>query len=181
MTRKEYLEKLEEVQSVYPHLEIVESNDSISDYPSGIREALIGFKDIDEVEQVAEKYFSRLDILEFDRKDGHHFYTRRGCNWDGIDVDSKIGDDYELFTGNGKQYFEEQKDILRDMLEYEESVEVFQVALEQIKEICDAADYKDDDEQLIIREGKLQDTIKKNPTEFSYDTHNYVIGICELN
>jgi hypothetical protein len=180
MTRKEYLEKLEEVQSVYPHLEIVESNDNINGYPSGIREALIGFKDIDEVNEVARKYFDVTCIHEFDRKDGHHFYTRVGCSWNGIDVQSKVGDDYELFGGTGNQYFEEQKDVFDDFINYADNIEAVQSLVDQVKTICDAADSKDENEVLIIHEGSVFDVVEKNPTSFSFDTHNYVIGICEF-
>jgi hypothetical protein len=181
MTREEYSEKLQHIVDVYPSLRIVETNDDKSDFPHGVREALIGFRDMDVANEVAEKYFKKTCIFELDRPDGHHFYTRlRDWMCDGIDVERYLSDDCITFYGTGQQYFKENKGNLMEMLENADSIEEVKDAVEQFEKICDAAYDKNDDEMLIICNGELYDTVKQQPVEFSYDSHNYVIGICEL-
>jgi hypothetical protein len=180
MKREEYIERLEQAQVEYPHLEIVESNDNLNGYPSGIRLALLGFNDVDEVEEVADKYFDNSFIFEFDRKDGSQFYTRRynALRGYGIDVAKKLGDTYELFHGTGDEYFEEYAqdtiiDFAKDVVDIDDILELVKAQ----KEIIDEANNKGDDEAIVIHEGHYVDTIDSNPVSFSHDTHNYYIGI----
>jgi hypothetical protein len=183
MTREDYSLKLQEIQIDYPHLSVVETNDSINGYPSGIREALIGFKNMDEANEVAKKYFTSCNVYLLDRPEGHHFYTRRGdCAWDGIDVQSIVSDDYELYSGSGQQYLKDWIDNIKGFIDdIENYIDTVRTLLNsQVLPICEDIDNLADDEMMILREGEYYDTVKKQPTEFSYDSHCYAIGVLEL-
>jgi hypothetical protein len=127
-------------------------------------EALIGFKDIEEANEIAKKYYGIAHLYLLDRKAGHHFYRRLGaCAWDGIDVESIISDDDSLWYENGRAYLNEISEFgLPDI---------------EADRIITAANEKRDDEMLLLHEGCLVEVLPKEPVSFNYDSHSYVIGL----
>lgn len=96
MTYNEYLETLDTIVEQYPHLKIVETNSSLSDFPKNIIKGIIGFSSMEEAQEVVYKFgFSDFsNLYELDRLAGHHFYTRKGYGaYNGIDYYNILSDD----------------------------------------------------------------------------------------
>jgi hypothetical protein len=185
MTKEDYREFLEQIQEEYPHLEIVETNDTTTDYPSGIRKALVGFYDIDEAREVLEKYGTKTaKLYELDRPDGHHFFTRRGrmTSTESINTRSIIGDDCELVSFASYDSDEAFGRTLADVINScGGSLNDILEVLKNSEEIINKVSQMDiDTEEMLIVEGRYEEIVAKEPVRFSYDTHNYVIGFLEL-
>jgi hypothetical protein len=159
-------------------LDIIETTSGSNGYPSNLGKALIGFESFEKVEELAIKY--NLEIAQFNKKDGWHFWFRAGS---GVyepfnNSAADYGDNYDEFQKMEESEFieKEVKFFFDDDRESFEEIEAF---LKQKKEIWQEIEKMNDGEIVITYEGRYYETIQKQSMAFYYDTKHTVIGLQE--
>lgn len=111
MNKYEYLSDIAEEEM----LELIETTDSNTGYPSHIEPALIGFDSWEQLKEVAEKY--DLIICEFSRRDGWRLWFRRHSYVSTpYEIDeSQFGPNVEIWkSGTHSDYFDFAIDQLKN-------------------------------------------------------------------
>jgi hypothetical protein len=168
MTRTEYNEILNKVVAKYAHLEVVMSSNHGE---RGLARAIIGFRSMKEVKEVAKEFgfddYENVFLLA--HKAGNDFYFRMYNGVEsGVPYESMLSMD-EFVTFEPYDHFKER--VLSDT-----GIDA------EFPEIKQALDARKKGEVVIINESSMTvvDTIAKVATHFSYDLTTYEIGICNI-
>lgn len=168
------MKTLEQIASDH-NLELIDSVEGCGNgYPRNFEQAIIGFENWQQVEEIAQKY--NLDIISFHRKDGWNWYEREDFVHEPFKIStSSYGDDYFSFTLEDAEDFYENE--VKFALEDFDNIESLQKFINEKKELLDKIEALDEDEMVITCEGRYYETIKKEMIEWDFDTHHYVIGV----
>lgn len=160
------------------NLELIESVEGANNgYPRNFKQAIIGFENWQQVEEIAKKY--NLDIISFHKRSGWNFWERSNFMDEPYKItSSSYGDDYSEFTlADVDTFFENEVEFALGDFDNLEDLYKFvctkKALLDKIKEL-------DEDEILIAECGEYYETIKKEMIEWDFDTHLYVIGVIRI-
>lgn len=167
------MKSLEEI--AYEHgLDLIETTSEMNGYPRNLKKAIIGFNTFDEAWELANRY--GLSVQEFTRRDGWQLWVRGGRMWEEYDYAQIREDDTDIEVyspGEEDDVIEELKyflgicDDLGEMRHF----------INNTREVLDALNDCEDNQIVITSFGKLEGVYERKVMSYSYDTHQYVIGI----
>lgn len=170
-TKNEILELAREA-----NLTTVEITYGMNGYPQRLGDwGIIGFDNMEAAEKFAKD--NGGEVSHFESRDGWHFWNQKGNAWKPYTSDnmlSDMGDNYSFADSSNEFYAEQLKDIAAD---FDGDFTDLEVAIKRIKEIIEAVESADDDEDVIVHEGRYYDTVKKEMMRYNHDTHRYAIGV----
>ena len=168
---------LEEI--AYEHgLDLIETTSEMNGYPRNLKKAIVGFSTFDEAQRLADMY--DLTVQEFTRRDGWQLWVRGGRMYEEYDYvqiwrDNANTDITTYSPGEEDEvmcelkYFLEHCDDLNDMRCY----------INNTEDVLDALNGCEDNQIVVTSYGKLEGVYECKVMSYSYDTHQYVIGIGE--
>lgn len=155
-------------------LQYVETTSGTNGYPENIQDAIVGFDNWEQLEEVATKY--NLNAINLHKRDGWQLYERQGIATEPFKNSSNdYGDDY--FEYNDAEAY--QKQIMEDIFPYTElsTFEDIENWIKERKEVYNELLTCGEDEIVITYQGRFYEKIHKLSMNFSHDTHNYIIGL----
>lgn len=159
-------------------LRFVETTSESNGYPSNLKDALIGFDTFEEAEALAKEH--GLDIMLLHRRDGWQLWHRKANAYEPMTITSAdYGDDYsDLQCMSAEDFYAEE---VAPMLDAFSTLAELKAFVESKEEIRDEMLTMGEDEIMILHDGKFYEKIEKNPMSWSFDTHNYEIGLVRLS
>lgn len=173
-----------EIQSM--NLEMVETTDSGTGYPSHIRNGYIGFESFSDAEEFA--YAHGMDVIILHRKDGWNLWTRCNKAHRAFYPEGLIGNDSSIWIEpKDKEWFIRWvKDDIKDIL-YNLSLEdVIELATQYNEIISDIDNIEENEKMLAIVDngGYSYPCGEIYPKEMMRihddDVNEYAIGVVEL-
>lgn len=159
-------------------LHFVETTSESNGYPRNLKDALIGFDTFDEAEALAKEH--GLDIMLLHKRDGWQLWHRKGNAYEPMTITSAdYGDDYSDLEYMGEEDFYDEE--VAPMLDAFSTLAELKAFIEDQEEIWEEMSVMDRDELMILHDGKFYEMIEKNPMSWSFDTHNYEIGLVRLH
>jgi hypothetical protein len=158
-------------------LHAVTTSKGTNGYPKDLKDAIIGFKNWEQAEKLAEKY--ELKIIKIHKRYGWDLFERNESEvHEPIKITAEMyGDDYAVWKGDNVQaYFDaEIKDRLADFNNWDNLATFINKQQKIISEI----DNRFDDELIITYRGEYFDTVNENTMEWIFDSHIYEIALME--
>lgn len=156
--------------------EEIETTSASNGYPSHLKWATIGFETFEEAEEYAKE--NGGSIMSFHKRDGWNLWVRENAVYEPYTVsEDDYGDNHELL-----EYGSIDEDNFCDLyikqaIEGVDDVKTIAEIVSNAKDIWNA--YKDlsEGEAVHIQEGCYAEVIKIKTMSWSYDTHNYTIGV----
>lgn len=170
-------ERFREFAENNSNLRFIETTDGMNGYPSHLMPALVGFETFKDAEDFAQEH--DLDTMCFHKRDGWQLWERKNVVYEPLNITAAdYGYNYSFIRKDEEEdYYDNYvKPYLSDF----SSVETLLRFIEVNKEIEDRLQAAQDDEVVITYCGGYWDTIKPKCMEWGFDTHNYVIGVIDL-
>lgn len=166
---------LEIIQMDY-ELEMIETTTGVNGYPQNLKHALIGLKNFEQAQEIANKH-PEVRITTFHKRDGCQLWERNSNNtYEPLQNSaSDFGADCNQFTSEDAEDFFENE--VKQFLEDFENFEDLNKFLKESEEVLDKIQLCGDNELVITYQGRYYDTIEKESMSFYHDTHHYAIGI----
>lgn len=159
--------------------ELIETTSEPNGYPRNLRKAIIGFETFEQAEELAEKH--GLSIEMFERRDGWDLWTRRNRIFKPFDMANiYVGEGYDFYKTMSFEEFCEREDIQGQLKECTDFYEM-QARLESFKELFEEIESLKEGEILIKNNDGNTFVSKEYTMQYSYDTHNYAIGLIDYN
>lgn len=159
-------------------LELIETTSEKNGYPKNLKNAIIGFKTFYDAQKLADKY--DLTVQEFTRRDGWQFWVRVGRMWEEYDYAQILKDDERA---NIKIYSSgEVLDVMEELkyfLGICDGLGEMRRLINNTEKVLDALNSCGDNQFVVTSFGKLEGVYNRKVMSYSYDTRNYVIGLCE--
>ena len=158
---------------------LIETTSEANGYPRNLRKAIIGFESYEEAEKHAEKH--GLSIEMFERRDGWDLWTRRDRIFKPFDMASIYTEEgYDFYKNISFEEFCEREDVhgqLKECANFDE----MSAWLENFKELFEEIETLKEGE-ILIKDNYGNTFVSKEYTmQYSYDTHNYAIGLIDYN
>lgn len=161
------------------NLELISTTDSANGYPSNEMQAIIGFDNYEQAEELAEK--NNLSVEVFIKRDGNDFWFRTGNKaYEAFERESAdYGEDCTTYTKEDveKYYTNEIEGMLSDF----EDLDELSAFVDSHKAIYAALKNLKDGELLIVCNGEVCDTVQQTTMSYSNDSHMYAIGLINRN
>lgn len=155
-------------------LKYIETTSGTNGYPQNIQDAIVGFENWQQLEEVAEKY--NLNPINLHRRDGWQLFERNGTATEPfINSSNDYGDDHFEYD-DADAY---QKQIMEDVFPYAElsTFEDVEKWVKERKEVYDELLTCGENEIVITYQGRFFEKINKVSMSFSHDTHTYIKGL----
>lgn len=158
--------------------DLVDTTEGINGYPKNCGLAMVGFESYRDAEAIAETYDG--DVVLLHKRDGWNMWEKRGELREAVtlsleDVDYEFG--VEFTPRDSNDDIERTFDELVDGLE-EEDAATMRIRLSLLKNDIHSLN---EDEVIFAKIsdcGELVwETFDKHPIQWSYDTHNYQVGV----
>lgn len=158
-------------------LHFVETTSESNGYPRNLKDALVGFDTFEQAEALAKEH--GLDIMLLHKRDGWQLWHRKANAYEPMTITSAdYGDDYsDLQCMSEEDFYDEE---VAPMLDAFSTLAELKAFIESKEEIWDEMSTMDETELMILHDGKYYEKIEKNPMSWSFDTHNYEIGLVML-
>lgn len=156
----------------------IETTSGMNGYPRNLKNATVGFDTFEEAQEYAQQYGGY--IMSFHRRDGWQLWERGNgvCEPYTITEDD-YGTGHELLE-YGSIDEENFCDLyIKQALEGVDDVQSISEIVKDAAEIWDYYKNLDEGEAVHIQEGRYCDTIETKTMSWSYDTHNYIIGVLD--
>lgn len=161
------------------NLELISTTDSPNGYPSNEMQAVIGFNNYEQAEELAEK--NNLSVEIFTKRNGNDFWFRTGNKaYEAFERESAdYGEDCTTYTKEDveKYYANEIEGMLSDF----EDLDELSAFVDSHKAIYAALKNLKDGELLIVCNGEVCDTVQQTTMSYSNDSHMYAIGLINRN
>lgn len=161
-------------------LDLIETTSEMNGYPRNLRKAIIGFETFDEAQKLADMY--DLTVQEFTRRDGWQFWVREGKMWEEYDY-AQIRKEFDGANTDIKVYSTGEEDDVMEELKYFlgicEDLDEMRHFINNTEKVLNALNGCEDNQFVLTSFGELEGVYDRKVMSFSYDTHNYVIGIGE--
>ena len=171
---------LREIVKGKPLLCIVETTIGINGYPKCLKDAIVGFNNFKQAEDLAEKHNLRITTLR--KRDGWQLWERNSSTtFEPFKPTAEwYGDNYATWRGEDVEgYFENDvKPALAGILDIEDWY-VLESFFESKKKIIEHIECACDNELIVTCDGEYFDTIDAECMEWSFDTHNYIIALVD--
>lgn len=155
---------------------MVETTSEANGYPRNLRDVIVGFENFAQAEEFAKEIGGELIMLH--RRDGQQLWSRRDAWISGpIDPRDYLDDEVYIYEHMSE---DEWMDECRYLLENVESIGQLKNLVKAMEEIWDEIDTAGEDEIVVTRHFQHVATLSKELMEFSWDSHNYVIGVMEV-
>ncbi len=155
-------------------LKHVETTSGTNGYPQDIQEAIVGFENWEQLEEIAEKY--KLEAINLHKRDGWQLYERQGtASLPFKNSSEDYGDDYSQEDDADSYQKSEMEDVFPhlDLATFEEVEEW----LDDRKKVYDELLTCGENEVVITYQGRFYEKVRKVSMSFSHDTHNYIIAL----
>lgn len=158
---------------------LIETTSESNGYPRNLRKAIIGFESFEQAEELAEKH--GLSIEMFEKRDGWDLWARRDLIFRPFDMTSiYVEEGYDFYKKISFEDFYEREDVHGQLKECEDFDEM-QARLESFKELFEEIETLKEGEILIKDNNGNTFVSKEYAMQYSYDTHNYAIGLIDYN
>ena len=161
------------------NLELISTTDSSNGYPSNEMQAIIGFDNYEQAEELAEK--NNLSVEVFTKCDGNDFWFRTGNKaYEAFERESAdYGEDCTTYTKEDvEKYYANE---IEGMLSEFEDLDELSAFVDSHKAIYAALKNLKDGELLIVCNGEVCDTVQQTTMSYSNDSHMYAIGLINRN
>lgn len=158
-------------------LQYVETTSDANGFPRHIEGAIIGFECFEDAEALAKEH--GLTIMQLHKRDRWKFWYRKGETYEPLRITSAdYGDDYsELEQMDAEEFYSEE---VEPFLEDFSTLAKLKAFIEDKEELWESIENLDEGEIAILHEGRHYETIEKEMMSWSFDTHNYEIGLVAL-
>ena len=158
-------------------LHFVETTSESNGYPRNIKDALIGFDTFEEAEALAKEH--GLDIMLLHKRDGWQLWHRKANAYEPMAITSAdYGDDYsDLHCMSAEDFYDEE---VAPMLDAFSTLAELKAFVESKEAIWEEMSTMGEDELMILHDGQYYEKVEKSPMSWSFDTHNYEIGLVML-
>ena len=157
------------------NLELISTTDSSNGYPSNEIQAVIGFNNYEQAEELAEK--NNLSVEVFTKRNGNDFWFRTGNKaYEAFERESAdYGEDCTTYTKEDveKYYANEIEGMLSDF----EDLDELSAFVDSHKAIYAALKNLKDGELLIVCNGEVCDTVQQTTMSYENDSRMYAIGL----
>ena len=158
---------------------LIETTSEPNGYPRNLRKAIIGFENFEQVEELAEKH--NLSIELFERRDGWDLWARRGMIHKPFDMANiYVEEGYDFYKNMSFEEFCEREDVhgqLKECADFDEMsawLESYRDLFEEIESLKEG--------EILIKDNDGNTFVSKEyAMQYSYDTHNYTIGLIDYN
>lgn len=170
-TKHEILENAREMG-----LQTIEITTGMNGYPKGLGDwGVIDFDNLEAAEKFADE--NGGEVVLFESKNGWHFWNNRGHMnraFNADDLLKDMGDNYSYADDNNEYYAEQLAEIAK---EFDGDFEALENKIEDIKEIIQHVENADEDDMVIVSNGKFYETVKNSFMQYNYDTHRWAVGV----
>ena len=157
------------------NLELISTTDSQNGYPHNEMQAIIGFDNFEQAEELAEK--NNLSVEIFTKRNGNDFWFRTGNKaYEAFERESAdYGEDCTTYTKEDveKYYTNEIEGMLSDF----EDLDELSAFVDSHKAIYAALKNLKDGELLVVCNGEVCDTVQQTTMSYSNDSRMYAIGL----
>lgn len=157
------------------NLELISTTDSQNGYPHNEIQAIIGFDNFKQAEELAEK--NNLSVEIFTKHNGNDFWFRTGNKaYEAFErVSADYGEDCETYTKEDVEdyYANEVEGMLSDF----EDLDELSAFVDSRKAIYAAIKKLKDGELLVVRDGEVCDTVQQTTMCYNNDSRMYAIGL----
>lgn len=157
------------------NLELISTTDSPNGYPGNEMQAIIGFDNYEQAEELAEK--NNLSVEVFTKRNGNDFWFRTGNKaYEAFERESAdYGEDCTTYTKEDveKYYTNEIEGMLSDF----EDLDELSAFVDSHKAIYAALKNLKDGELLIVCNGEVCDTVQQTTMSYENDSRMYAIGL----
>ncbi len=158
---------------------LIETTSEPNGYPRNLRKAIIGFESYEQAEELAEKY--GLEIEMFEKRDGWDLWARRDRIFNAFDMAFiYVEECYDFYKKISFEDFCKREDVHGQLKECEDFDEM-QARLESFKDLFEEIESLKEGEILIKDNDGNTFVSKEYSMQYSYDTHNYAIGLIDYN
>lgn len=157
------------------NLELISTTDSQNGYPHNEMQAIIGFDNFEQVEELAEK--NNLTVEIFSKRDGNDFWFRTDNKaYEAFERESAdYGEGCETYTKEDvEKYYANE---IEGMLSEFEDLDELSAFVDSHKAIYSALKNLKDGELLIVCNGEVCDTVQKTTMSYNNDSCTYAIGL----
>lgn len=161
------------------NLELVSTTDSQNGYPHNEQQAIIGFLNFEQAEELAEK--NDLSIEIFTKRNGNDFWFRTGNKaYEAFERESAdYGEDCITYTKDDVEDFYANE--IEGMLSEFEDLDELSAFVDSRKAIFAALKNLKDSELLVVCNGEICDTVQKMAMSYGKDSCMYAIGLIDRN
>ena len=158
-------------------LHFVETTSESDGFPRNLKDALIGFDTFDDAEALAKEH--GLDIMLLHKRDGWQLWHRKANAYEPMTITSAdYGDDYsDLEYMDEEDFYDEE---VAPMLDAFSTLTELKAFVESKEEMWEEMSTMGEDEIMILHDGKYYEIIRKPCMSWSFDTHNYEIGLVKM-
>lgn len=157
------------------NLELISTTDSPNGYPSNEMQAIIGFDNYEQAEELAEK--NNLSVEVFIKRDGNDFWFRTGNKtYEAFERESAdFGEGCDTYTKEDAEdyYANEVEGMLSDF----EDLDELSAFVDSRKAIYAAIKNLKDNELLVVCDGEVCDTVQQTTMSYNNDSRTYAIGL----
>lgn len=163
-------------------LKLVQTTSEMNGYPANLKNAIIGFDNFQEAQEMADEYGFEIQILQ--KRDGQQLWSRTGNTaFKALENTAEnFGDNYSEIDSmiSSEDFFEDEVNaVLRDNTF--ESFEDLQNFVGYKKEIWEEIENAEPHEIVITQDGVYSETLPKTAMYRSHDTITQIIAIIDLN
>lgn len=157
------------------NLQFIETTSGANGYPENLEPALIGFETFEDAEKFASE--NGLQTYIFHKRDGWQLWERKNPAYEPFNISAEdYGDNYNMYTPDElEDYYDNE---IKPCLENFDNMDDLKNFLHDQERIMDELERCDEGEAVITYCGYYFDTIQIKSIEWSFDTHNYIIGVC---
>lgn len=172
---------LRDIVKGQPLLRIVETTIGMNGYPQCLKDAIVGFDNFKQAEELAEKHNLRITTLH--KRDGWHLWERNSnTTYEPFKPTAEwYGENYDVYKGEdvAGYFVNEVKPTLAAILEDTGDWYVLERFFESKKKIIEQIECACDNELIVTCDGEYFDTIDAKCMEWSFDTHNYIVALVD--
>ena len=156
-------------------MQTIEITTGINGYPSHLHKAYIGFETFEQAEEFAKKNDGVVVALR--KRDGWQFWESEGRVYEPFHVDGDTyGDDYSSETSQ-ENWEIACRDLLSAMISDGASLEDISNAVKDMIAVSEKIDRLDDNEAVLLYQGKYYDTVRTRTMSYSEDVWCHQIGV----
>lgn len=157
------------------NLELISTTDSPNGYPGNEMQAIIGFDNYEQAEELAEK--NNLSVEVFTKRNGNDFWFRTGNKaYEAFERESAdYGEGCDTYTKEDvEDYYANE---VEGMLSEFEDLDELSAFVDSHKAIYSALKNLKDGELLVVRDGEVCDTVQQTTMCYNNDSRMYAIGL----
>lgn len=172
------MEDLRNISEIYG-LQVINTTSARNGYPSHLQDAIIGFDNFEQAEEIARK--EGLTLIWVDRRDGWQLWHRGKEAICPMNTEVEdYGDDY-FFYESVKEVIEDEKEVISALVEDEADYTKIDEAIERYGSLIEEAAKLKKGQVVVAHSGYYYDTIYTTDINWSHDTKHYTLAAIDCD